>query len=82
MGTSVQRRRKAFLFGHLSIQQRLPLFICILLLIVIAAFSWVSYIEVKNASMATATERVTTLADKLTVMFKGSVDQYVDTLGK
>ncbi|HVS92344.1 MAG TPA: ATP-binding protein [Mucilaginibacter sp.] len=32
--------------------------------------------------MATATERVTTLADKLTVMFKGSVDQFVDTLGK
>ncbi|MBS1527410.1 MAG: HAMP domain-containing histidine kinase [Bacteroidetes bacterium] len=82
MEKSLQSRRKAFLFGHLSIQQRLPLFICILLLIVVTAFSCVSYIEVKNASMAAARERVTTLADKLTLMFKGSVDQYVDTLGK
>lgn len=67
------------IFDHFSIQQRLPFFIFILLVTVIGAFSWISYLGVKNAGMAIGAERLTTLVDKLSVMFKGSVDQYVVT---
>jgi len=51
-----------------------------LLLAVVVAFSWISYISVEKASMAIGTERVTTLADKLSVMFKSSVDQFASTV--
>ena len=74
------KSRNTLTFGHLSIQQRLPLFIFILLLTVVLAFSWISYISVKNASMAIGAERVTTLADKLSLMFKGSVDQFAGSM--
>jgi len=67
--------KKISRFKQLSIQQRLPLFICMLLLTVIVVFSWISYISVEKASMDMGSERVTTLADKLSVMFKQSLDQ-------
>jgi len=66
-------------FKRLSIQQRLPFLICILLLTVIFTFSWVSYIGVKNASIAIGSERLTTLVDKLSLIFKQSIDTYADT---
>lgn len=67
-------------FGRLSIQQRLPLFICLLLLAVVGAFGTISYISVKNASMAVGTERVTTLADKLSDMFRISFNNLAGNL--
>jgi signal transduction histidine kinase len=60
----------------LSIQQRLPLFICVLLLTIIATFSWVSYIGVKKASLAIGTERVTTLVEQLSQSFKESINNF------
>jgi len=74
--TATRKKKKYVAFKHLSIQQRLPLFICILLLTIIFAFGWVSYISVRNASVAIGAERVTTLADKLSLMFKESVHQF------
>jgi signal transduction histidine kinase len=76
--TSVQQNieSRQFIFKPLSIQQRLPLFICILLTTIIVLFSWFSYLGVKDAGMANGSERVTTLVDKLSVMFKGSVDHF------
>jgi signal transduction histidine kinase len=68
--------RKIFTFKNMSIQQRLPLFICILLLTVVTAFSWISYVSVRKTALDMGAERVSTLADKLSAMFKGSVDGF------
>ncbi len=71
-----KNERRNFVFKPVSIQQRVPLFICILLTTIILAFTWFSYLGVRDAAMATGSERVATLADKLSVMFKGSIDQF------
>ena len=68
-------QRRPSIFARLSIQRRLPFFICILLLAVVLVFSWVSYLGVRNASMAMGSERVNTLADKISLMYKSGVDQ-------
>ena len=68
-------RPKPSAFARLSIQRRLPFFICILLLTVVLVFSWISYLGVRRASMDIGSERVGTLADKLSLMFKTGVDQ-------
>lgn len=69
-------KKKRLLFSRLPIQRRLPLFIFILLITVITTFSWISYVGVKRSSEAMAIERVTTLADKLSSIFKQSIDNF------
>ncbi|MDB5011028.1 MAG: hypothetical protein JWQ06_1817 [Mucilaginibacter sp.] len=69
-----KKKREPFSFANLSIQQRLPLFICILLLSTILAFSWVSYIGVKNASIAIGTERLTAVTSQLSSIFQQSIN--------
>jgi signal transduction histidine kinase len=61
----------------MSIQQRLPLLICVLLLSVILAFSWVSYIGVKKAALKSGRERLNTLTDQLGTMFSQSMQSAV-----
>lgn len=73
-------KRKPFIFNRLPIQQRLPLFILLLLLIVVGAFSSVSYLEVKKNALANGTERVTTLADKLSSIFQKSIDHFAESV--
>lgn len=77
-----KQEQRYFFFRPISIQYRLPLFICILLTTVVLVFSWFSYLGVKDAAMATGTERLTTLVDKLSVIFKGSVDQFAAATAK
>lgn len=74
-----KNERRHFIFKPVSIQQRVPLFICILLTTIILVFTWFSYLGVRDAAMATGNERVATLADKLSVMFKGSIDQFTNS---
>lgn len=69
-------RLKIPVFNRFPIRQRLPLFIFILLLIIVIAFGWISYISVKDTSINARTERVTNLADKLTGIFKQSMDRF------
>lgn len=64
---------KLFSGKQLSIQQRLPLFICILLLVIIVTFSWISYLGVRNASLKMGGERLTTLVEKLSSILHESV---------
>ena len=47
---------KPFAFARHSLQLRLPVFICILLLTVVLLYSWVAYLGVRNASMAIASK--------------------------
>ena len=64
--------RNLFSFRNLSIQRRLPLFICILLLIVIITFGWISYISVRNEALKTGKERLISLSDQLSSMLSKS----------
>jgi len=60
------------LTSGLSIQQRLPVLICVLLLFIIAGFSCMSYLGVKEASLKTGRERLSSLAGQLSAMFQQS----------
>src|SRR5258706_15432100 len=60
---------RRFPFRGLSIQQRLPLLICVLLLSVVVTFSLISYIGVKNASLKSGKERLQSLSSQLSSMF-------------
>src|SRR5688572_28115352 len=61
------------LFPQLSIQHRLPLLICILLLVVIIAVSWTSYIGMKKSALDAGRNRVLTLTEQLAGMFHQAV---------
>jgi signal transduction histidine kinase len=63
---------KRFSFGGVSIQQRLSIFICALLLSVIVTFGWISYISVKNEALNTGKERLRSLSDQLSSMLSQS----------
>jgi len=63
---------KRFSFRGLSIQQRLPLLICILLCSVILTFSFASYYGVKKATLEMGKKRVRSLADQLGTMLSES----------
>jgi len=70
--------RKSALRG-LSIQQRVPLLICILLICVMVTFSWISYIGVKKASMKSGYDRLNTLTDQLSTMLAQSMQNNITT---
>src|SRR5690348_3772793 len=53
----------------LSIRQRLPLFICILLLGVIAVLAIISYIGVKRTALAVGKERLESLTEQVSNSF-------------
>lgn len=68
-------RKTWVLFPRLSIQHRLPLLICILLLVVIIAVSWTSYIGMKNSAIEAGRQRLLTLTEQLSSMFQQSARQ-------
>lgn len=61
-----------FHFHGLSLQQRIPLLICILLLCEMVTFSWISYEGVKRAAIKTSQERLLTLTSQLSLLFNQS----------
>src|SRR5688500_8224086 len=63
-----------FIRPRLSIEQRLPLLIFILLLCCILVFSWTSYLGVKKAALSVGRERLNTLTKQLTAMFQQSTN--------
>src|SRR5687767_791437 len=64
--------RRSALRG-LSIQQRVPLLICIILICAMVSFSWISYIGVKKASLKSGYDRLNTLTDQLSTMLSQSM---------
>jgi hypothetical protein len=78
----IQRKKNPksrFSFSHLSIQQRLPLLICILLLSVIVTFSLASYIGVKKAAFEIGKDRLHTLTEQLSSMLGQSAQTVILT---
>ena len=56
----------------MSIQQKLPLLVSGLLLVVIVSYSWASYEAVKSASLDVARQRLLSLTDQLAQLFDQS----------
>src|SRR4029077_2888708 len=63
--------RRSALRG-LSIQQRLPLLICVLLLVIMVTFSLISYIGVKKTSLKAGRERLNALSEQLSLLMSQS----------
>ncbi len=70
MAEVLQRIFGFFRFRNLSLRQRLPLLICLLLLCIVAVFSWISYVGVKKATLEAGQERLLTLTGQLSSMFE------------
>jgi signal transduction histidine kinase len=68
----METRTRRFSFRGLSIQQRLPLLICVLLLSIIVTFSYISYVGVKDSALKTGKERLRSLSDQLSGMLSQS----------
>ncbi len=66
-------------FQGLSIQQRLPLLICVLLLSVLIAGGLVSYLRVRNDALKSGSERLKSSAEQLTNMLGQSSQSLVST---
>jgi signal transduction histidine kinase len=64
--------RRSALRG-LSIHQRVPLLISILLICAMVSFSWISYIGVKKASLKSGYDRLNTLTEQLSNMLAQSM---------
>jgi signal transduction histidine kinase len=68
---------RRFSFRGLSIQRRLPLLICVLLLSIIVTFSLASYLSVKEATLKMGRERLRSLTGQLSSMFGQSMQALV-----
>ncbi|HEX7904171.1 MAG TPA: ATP-binding protein [Chitinophagaceae bacterium] len=77
VNSSARTRINRFQFRGLSIQQRLPILICILLLCVIIIFSWTSYVGVKRATLKVGQDRLYALTEQLCSMFGQSSQNYL-----
>jgi signal transduction histidine kinase len=64
--------KKRMLFQGFSIQQRLPLLICILLLSVVTTFGIISYISVQQAAEKSGRERLASLSNQIGNMLSQS----------
>jgi len=74
--------KKKFLFGHLSIQQRLPLLICFFLLTSITIYGFANYYSLRRATLALGKVRLGTLTDQTSAMFGNSAQVVVVDLHK
>lgn len=61
--------------GSLSIQYKLPLLICALLLAVVVLSSWAAYRGVRSSAFVAARERLTNVTDQLAGMLRTSAGQ-------
>lgn len=67
------------MFGRLSIQQRLPLLICVLLLAVIVSYGFANYYSLRKATLSLAAERLSSLTSQISTSFSQSEDFLVKT---
>src|SRR5215510_14043176 len=65
------------LFRGLSIQKRLPLLICILLLSIIISFTWISFLGLKETSLNNGKEKLRVWADQLSSMYAQSAQSLI-----
>jgi PAS domain S-box-containing protein len=68
-----------FSFNRLSIQQRLPLLICALLLTTITIYGLANYFSLKKAVLAIGKERLSSLTDQLSSMLGQSTQTLINS---
>lgn len=64
-------------FRGLSIQERLPLLICVILLSVMLTFALISYFSVRRAAIKVTKERLVSVADQLSNLFTQSAQSVI-----
>lgn len=67
--TFFKRWMRRFRLRGLSIQERLPLLICVLLLAIMLSFAWISYYSVRKANLKVGSERLESLTEQLSTLF-------------
>lgn len=75
----MKKLRRQLTLENLSIQRRLPLMICVLLVVIVVCFSGTAYLGMKNAFLRLGGERVSRLTTQLSSMFEESVQQAVSS---
>jgi hypothetical protein len=65
--------------GRLSIEHKLPLLICALILAAVAASSRVAYHGVRGSTLTAAQERLRSVADQLATLLQASAIRLADT---
>lgn len=73
---------KRILFSRLSLRQRLPLLISLLLLCISLVFGFISYLGVKKAALKVGEERLQTLSFQLSTMFSVNAQNLIATTSK
>lgn len=66
----IKPQERPTVLPFLTIQQKIPLLICILLVFVIGSFSWISYVAMKQAALQAGRQRLTLLTGQLSAMFQ------------
>lgn len=72
---------KTAFFSGLSLQRRLPLLISLLLLLIIAAFTIISYFSARSAALRSGKERLNSLSGQLSTIFGQSAIALVNASG-
>jgi signal transduction histidine kinase len=75
-----QPGKSSVIFPRLSIQHRLPLLICFLLLVVIIAVSWTAYIGMKKSALDAGRNRALTRTEQIATAFAAGVPKLRVTL--
>jgi PAS domain S-box-containing protein len=70
---------KRILFSRLTLRQRLPLLISILLLSIILVFGFISYLGVKKAAVKVAEDRLQNLSLQLSTIFSANAQSLIAT---
>src|SRR5688500_12028222 len=73
----LQKKSRLFSFRHLSIRQRLPLLMCVLLLSIILVFGCISYLGVRKASLKIGEDRLHALTEQLSTTLATSAQNLV-----
>lgn len=70
-------RKRSYFLQQLSLRQRIPLLICLLLCSVIAIFSLISYISFRNLEMKAGKIRLISLASQASTMIEESLKEII-----
>jgi signal transduction histidine kinase len=79
MDKSNKREKKRNYFRGFSIQRRLPLLICVLLLSVMITFGLISYFTVRKTMLETGKESLLSRSDQLSSMFSQTTQNLIST---
>jgi signal transduction histidine kinase len=74
------RRRPWWSLSAISIEYKLPLFICALILAVSAAYSWAAYRNVRVTELTGARARLESITGQLTGMLQGQTTLLIDSM--